>query len=263
MDLQYIILGIVQGVTEWLPISSKTVLLLLSAYVFGYSLAASYDIGLALQGGTVASSTMYFWRSLVRVFRDKWLLRFLLISTIVTGLVGVPLYLAARKLLEGSIDPGIPMLIIGLALIAQALLSRKPSKISNTSKRASEIGLRDSIIFGVFQGIASLPGISRSGITITALLYLGYRVDDALRLSFIASIPASLGALATVAVLDRETITIISPGGVIQALAISALVGYISIGILLKLASKYRSMFTLAMGIFTIIIGLAITIQTL
>ncbi|HWQ17631.1 MAG TPA: undecaprenyl-diphosphate phosphatase [Sulfolobales archaeon] len=263
MDLQYIILGIVQGIAEWLPISSKTALLLLSAYVFGYSLAASYDIGLALQGGTVASSTLYFWRSLARIFSEKWLLRFLLISTIVTGLIGVPLYLVARRLLEGSIDPGIPMLIIGLALIVQALLSGKTGKNEGVGKGVREIGLRDSIIFGVFQGIASLPGVSRSGITMATLLYLGYRVDDALRLSFIASIPANLGALATVALFDRETINIISPGGVIQALAISALVGYISIGVLLKLASKYRSMFTLAMGILTIIIGLAITIRSL
>ncbi len=262
MDPRYLILGIVQGIVEWLPISSKTALLLLSTYVFGYSFATAYDIGLALQGGTVASSASYFWRSLVNVFREKWLLKFLAISAIVTGLVGVPLYLSARKLLEGTIDPAIPMLIIGLALIAQALLSRRSMSINSEGKKASEISIRDSVVFGIAQGIASLPGVSRSGITITALLYMGYGVEDALRLSFIASVLANLGALAMVLLFDREIISLISLGNIIQALLASALVGYISIGILLRLASKYRSLFTLAMGIFTVFLGLAIIIRS-
>ncbi len=258
VDLQCVILGIAQGIAEWLPISSKTMLLLISAYVFGYSLTISYDIGLALQGGTVVSSASYFWRSLVRVFSERWLLRFLVVSTIVTGAVGIPLYLVARKLLEGTLDPGIPTTILGAALVAQAALSRRLGGAGKKIKTASDVGLRDSIIFGLFQGVASLPGVSRSGITVAALLYLGYRVEDALRLSFIASILANLGALATVSILYRDVFTTASLGGMIQALVVSAIVGYISIGILIKLASRYRYTFTLIMGIFTVSLGLAI-----
>ncbi len=245
-------LGLLQGITEWLPISSKTVVLLASAYIYGYTLATSYNLGLSLQGGTVAAAATYFWRDLARVFRDRWILWFLVISTIFTGVVGVPIYILSRKLLEEFLNPGLLMIIVGFLLILQVLISRRTRGYGKTMER---IGLRDSIVFGCVQGLAAMPGVSRSGVTIVALLYLGYRLESAMRLSFIASIPANLGATAVVYLLDREALYIAPTQDIAVAFIATATVGMATIGLLLRLAARYRVKLTAGMGILALIIG--------
>jgi undecaprenyl-diphosphatase len=254
MDLGGVFLGLLQGIAEWLPISSKTVVLLASAYIYGYTLATSYNLGLSLQGGTVVAAATYFWRDLMRVFRDMWILRFLVISTIFTGVVGVPIYILSRKLLEESLNPGLLMIIVGFLLILQVLISRR-TKNRDYGKTMERIGLRDSIVFGCVQGLAAMPGISRSGVTIAALLYLGYRLESAMKLSFIASIPANLGATAVVYLLDREALYREPTQDIAVAFIVSATVGMATIGLLLRLAARYRVKLTAGMGILALIIG--------
>lgn len=254
MDLEGVVLGLLQGIAEWLPISSKTVVLLASAYIYGYTLATSYNLGLSLQGGTVVAAATYFWRDLVRVFRDRWILRFLVVSTIFTGVVGVPIYLISKKLLEEFLNPGLLMIIVGFLLILQVLISRR-TKHRDYSKTVERIGLRDSIVFGCVQGLAAMPGVSRSGVTMAALLYLGYSLESAMRLSFIASIPANLGATAAVYLLDREALYRAPTQDIAVAFIVSATVGMATIGLLLRLAARYRAKLTAGMGILALIIG--------
>ncbi|MEM1633848.1 MAG: undecaprenyl-diphosphate phosphatase [Sulfolobales archaeon] len=264
MDLFYILLGILQGFVEWLPISSKTVLLLFSSYVLGYSLASSYTLSLALQAGTVASALSYFWRNVVRVFRERWLLRFLIISTIATGVVGVPLYMISERILRGSFELEIPTMIIGLILVIQAFISMKTRSWMGRSEKYKDprsIGFRESLLFGVVQGIAALPGVSRSGATVTALLLLGYSLEDSMRLSFIASIVANSGALATVYLFSEGSQVLHDIQSIIAAFLVSAVVGFLTIGALLRLAARYRSYMTLAMGLITIAIALIISLH--
>ncbi len=253
-DISYIVLGILQGVTEWLPVSSKTVEMLVSAYVFGYTLSTSYSIGLALQGGTVASATTYFWRSLSNIFYDKKLLLFIIISTLFTGLIGVPLYVLSKKLLGESLNPGMPTLVIGLLLLAQALLYKKIR--GEGSKGFNDIRLRDMMIFGLAQGLAALPGVSRSGITITTLLYLGYSLEESMKISFIASVFANSGALVAVYMLSREVLTSEPLNNIMIMFIVSALVGLATIKTLLSLARRCRTETMFGISILTLTLGL-------
>ena len=259
MDLFYAFLGLLQGVAEWLPISSKTVILLASVYLLGSSVATAYDIGLSLQAGTVAAAALYFRREIPRVFREKWLLKFLVVSTLATGLVGVPIYLLVRGALETTGGIGVPAIVIGLLLVAQAILY--PRRAVYRGKIAREISFRDSFLFGIAQGLAAAPGISRSGITITVLLYLGYRLEDAMRLSFLASVIANTGALGVVYLFHREELGIVSRSDLLTAFIVSAVVGVLFIRLLLSLASRYREKLTLSIGLLAILIGSATLIH--
>ncbi len=259
MDPWHILLGVVQGIVEWIPVSSKTVLMLISAYILGYSLSESYSIGLALQGGTIVSAALYFWRTLISALWNRRLLMFLIVSTLFTGLVGVPIYILSRKALEEFFNPGIPTIVIGLLLLIQAFLARRTQ--TKSLKDINSINLRDSILFGIVQGLAALPGVSRSGATVTTLLYLGYELSSALRLSFLASILANAGATFAVYLLDRRVFTQTNLGSdALLVFLASAITGFFAIGFLIDLARRYRIKMIYGMAIITLILGAVFTL---
>ncbi len=261
MDPWHILLGVVQGVVEWIPVSSKTILMLISAYVIGYSLSESYSIGLGLQGGIIVSAATYFWRTLVSALWNRKILMFLIISTIFTGIIGVPIYILSRKALEETMNPGIPTLVIGVLLLLQAFIAKRTW--GRNLKSINDINLRDSVLFGLAQGLAALPGVSRSGATVTTLLYLGYELSDAMKLSFLASVIANAGATFTVYLFDRKIFTqdILGTDALVVFL-VSALVGFLSIRFLIDLAKKHRIKMIFGIAIITIILGLIITITS-
>jgi Uncharacterized bacitracin resistance protein len=123
-----LILGIVQGVSEWLPISSKTQEILVSHYLLGISLSVAYSFGLFMEVGSVGSALVYFRTDVVKALRDRFTLTFLLVVTVVTGLVGVPLYVLSDRLLEGAYNPGIPMIVLGVVLIGNGFYIRYSRK---------------------------------------------------------------------------------------------------------------------------------------
>lgn len=243
--IEYIALGALQGIFEWLPISSKTAVMLLSHLALGSDLVSSYSLGLSLQLGTVISAILYFRREILSLHKEPQLLSFLAIATIITAIIGGALYFASKRLLAEAPSEA-PTIAIGALLVAQALAPR-----GEGSRR--EARLRDAAILGIAQGLAALPGVSRSGITILALLAAGYKLDAAMRLSFLASIPANAGAAILVAASGD-----VSAGGheLLVSLASSALVGLIAVGVLIRLAASYGRYMTLLMGIATLAAGL-------
>src|SRR5713101_5574320 len=164
-ELYAVILGLVQGISEWLPISSKTQILFASTLLFSLPLAVAYAFGLFMEIGSVGSAVVYFRRDIRSLFGDRRLVVYLVVVTIVTGLVGAPLYYLTDKVLTSSpYNIGIPMVLLGL------------------------------VVIGIAQGIAALPGVSRSGMTVSTMLLMGVKPEQAFRLSYLAYIPASLGA---------------------------------------------------------------------
>jgi len=256
--LDAVLVGLIQGVAEWLPISSKTMVMLYSLIVLGGSAATAYALGLALQGSTVLAAMLYFWRDLAEVlrFRNVKMLLFLLITTMATGVSGVPIYLALRCAL-GSSDVAVNLIsiFIGAILMAQAVLL---SRLSPGTKGIGDISFRDSVILGLSQGLAAIPGISRSGITLATLLFLRYRVEDALRLSFLASIPANLGATLLVAIEDGG-LGMLSALHALIALLVSAATGFAAIGTLIKIARRHGYKLTAALGMLTLAVGVIST----
>src|SRR5712691_9476163 len=138
-ELYAIILGLVQGISEWLPISSKTQVLFASTLLFSLPLAVAYAFGLFMEIGSVGSALVYFRRDIRSLFNDRKLVVYLLVVTVFTGLVGAPLYYLTDKVLSTSpYNIGIPMVLLGLVLIGIGFSSESHAQnpeLSSASKR--------------------------------------------------------------------------------------------------------------------------------
>lgn len=254
-----VILGIVQGIAEWLPISSEGMTSLVMINVFGKSLAESLPIAIWLHTGTLLSATVYFRVELKEVLREvpgfikdrdlqnkeHTLIIFLIISTLLTGIVGLPLILFATGWEEFS--GKLATAFIGILLIFTGLLQITAAK---KTKKRTDPALKDSVIVGITQGFAALPGVSRSGITVSTLLLRNFHASDALKLSFLMSIPAVLVAEIGMSAMGLLVIDAAS----ILALFFAFLFGILTIDIFIKVAEKYDfSKFCIGLGVLSIL----------
>lgn len=201
--LHAIILGITQGLTEFLPISSSGHLILVR-WAFGWSeqsadLAKTFDVALHL--GTLIAVVGYFWRDVLTYIkaapglfsaekrqetntRIAWAL---IVSAIPGALVGAVLADAIEERLGGAV-------VIAFALLIGAALMYLADRLVGT-RDADTFSYRDGGLLGAAQAVALQPGISRAGVTMTAARALGYRRDAAARVSFLMSIPIIAGAV--------------------------------------------------------------------
>lgn len=243
--LEALLLGVVQGLTEFLPISSSGHLILvpwLQEYTFleeNDAFHKTFDV--ALHAGTLVAVLSYFWadlgRMLVGWFRtlrtrtiettDERLAWVVIVATIPAVIVG--------GLGESYIDEhlGEPwMIAIGLIVFGLLLgvADRRPQ-----NEVIGEISLKQGLILGIAQAIALSPGTSRSGITITAARFMGIDRDGAARISFLMLVPVTAGALA---VKGYGAITDGLPDGVVGPMIVgviaSAISGYLAIAVLLR-----------------------------
>lgn len=195
MDLlQALILGVIQGLTEFLPVSSSGHLELAKA-ILGVNVTESLTFSIAVHGATVLSTLIVFWKDvknlLIGVLRFKWNVetRFfimLIVSMIPVGLVGAFLKDHVESLFNGNIFlVGLMLLVTAIILTFSMIIKRRHEK---------EIGFFDALIIGLAQAVAVIPGISRSGATIATGLILGKRRDEVARFSFLMVILPILGA---------------------------------------------------------------------
>jgi len=271
MDIiQAIILGVVQGLTEFLPVSSSAHLVFMTD-ILGLPQNVAFDTILHL--GTLVAVVGYFWKdiltiisafisSVLDIFKGKfkeglkekpfkklsWLL---LIGTIPAGLAGILL----QKQFEALFSD---VIYVGFFLIVTGLLLWGAERVKPGTKDVKDITFKNAIVIGIFQAIAIAPGISRSGATISAGLFCGLNRELAARYSFLLSIPAILGAAVVqmrhINSLDISTITLIA--GFVSAL----IFGYLAIKLLLKII-KERTLMIFAY--YCWIVGLAVIIISL
>jgi undecaprenyl-diphosphatase len=260
-----ILLGLVQGISEWLPISSKTQVLYASYVLFDLPISAGYAFGLFLEIGSLGSAITYFRKDIVALFHDRRLFMYLLVVTIFTAIVGAPLYYITDTYLQ-HVSPfiGVPMIILGLALIGIGFYirySRALPKIGGLE----QMKIKHYIIVGIAQGIAALPGVSRSGMTVSTMLVMGVKQDQAFRLSYLAYIPASLGAFGVSLLFSPQSIhqdiQAVQPLGLVIAIISALLIGLVTISYLLKFA-RTRNIWILdiILGLIALVIGVAITV---
>jgi undecaprenyl-diphosphatase len=153
-----VLLGLVQGVSEWLPISSKAQVLLASTFLFSLPLAAAYAFGLFMEIGSLGSAIAYFRRDIWSLFNNRKLLAYLLVVTTVTAIVGVPLYYVTDKVLTSNpYNVGIPMILLGLVLIGTGFYIRYSRKKPRLVTGLEEMKLKNYVIVG----IAGNSGIAR------------------------------------------------------------------------------------------------------
>ncbi|PLV58372.1 undecaprenyl-diphosphate phosphatase [Thermotoga sp. KOL6] len=192
------LLGVIQGFTEFLPVSSSGHLSLFS-YLFHIDLDAYRTAVLHL--GTLASVIIFALDGIKRSLRNWRIVTNLVISTIPAGVFGV--------LFEKYIDDvfsSLDVLPVFFLITALILLF---TRMSSGDRSMEKMKTSDAFLVGLAQVAALFPGISRSGITVSTLLLLGYRREDALQYSFLMSIPIVLGA--GLLGLERTQISFLAP----------------------------------------------------
>ena len=192
---QAIVLGALQGVTEFLPISSSGHLRIASELMFGDDAGASFTA--VSQLGTEAAVLVYFARDIVRIVKawwaglfdavrrnaDYWLGWWVIIGSIPIGVIGL--------LFKDQIRTGARNLwLVATALIVFSLVIAAAEYAGRQTRRVEQLTWKDSVIVGVAQCLALVPGVSRSGATISAGLFLGMERELAARFGFLLAIPA-------------------------------------------------------------------------
>jgi undecaprenyl-diphosphatase len=266
--IEYIIIAMVQGLLEWLPISSSGQTMIVSINLFGISAEQAFSLTIWLHLGTTLAVLLKFRTDFIKIFKsflpktyqvDKTNIRkrnWLIYATIGTGITAIPLYFIFKIILSGSFIPiqgDLITLIISGLLIITGIVLLKTRKIygKNTIEGVpQDVIPKDSFVAGLIQGVSILPGISRSGVTVSAILLEKYQQDDALRLSFLMSVPVVIGSIIADIIFGEGSILgTINPFIIIIITLTSFLVGYLTIEVLLRIAQK------ISFGYFCIIYG--------
>ena len=247
-----LLLGSLQGVAEWLPVSSEGLVTAVYSLVMGGSLPEAVGFSLWLHLGTALSALAAFRGEVALVVRDmvrsprSWgpVTNFVVAASVVSAPIGLILLAG----LEGFSER-----VGALAMAAVGVLMVLTSVILYIGRSAGRrdrgsVTWPDAALTGIAQGFAALPGLSRSGLTLAALIGRGIDRGDALTLSFLISIPASVGAGIYA---GARSGVYASPEAVV-ALIVAAAVGYVSIRALLNLARRVN------FGLFVAVAGVVI-----
>lgn len=265
--LRAIILGAVQGLTEFLPISSSAHLIIVP-WLFGWEESGlTFDVALHL--GTLAAVLVYFRREVLQMAvavprgvierkplddpmsRLGWIIVLGSIPAAVAGFVAAD---TIDSFFHAGSGGDTAIVLVALLLIALAALLAVAERVARHARPVECINARDGLVVGLAQALALLPGVSRSGSTITAALFRGLQRDAAARFSFLLGIPAIVGA----GVLETRTLLEggLAPGegwAFIAGMATAAVVGYLAIAFLLRFL---RTRSTFVFIAYRVVLGL-------
>lgn len=278
--IEAIFLGIIQGLTEFLPISSTGHLTLAGKFMNLVSVdhPENWTAFIAIiQIGTLIAVFVYFWKDIISIIKDflqdnlikrvryseqkinsklGWLI---IIGTIPVVIIG----LAFKDVIEGSLTKN--LYVIAVSLIVLAIILAFAEKVAKFKKDLENITILDSVIIGFSQALALIPGSSRSGTTITAGLFVGLKRETAARFSFLLSIPA---VFASGVLQLYEAIKFIDQSmavNIIVATIVSGISGYLAIDFLLKYLKKNSTFlfvyYRIALGVFILILLITNFIQ--
>jgi len=272
--IEYIIIAILQGLFEWLPISSSGQVMMISINFFGIPPEKAFSLSIWVHLGTAIAVLIKLRKDYIQIIKSIIPRKFevdesdikkrnwLIYATIGTAITAIPLYLLFKfVIIEGfTATQGdvLTLVISGLLIVTGIVLltfRRKFGKKTINTVSDREL-IKDSSIAGLIQGIAILPGISRSGLTVSTILFEKYDQDQSLKLSFLMSVPVVLASIgmdiifgegSVFGTIDIFTILIIT--------AVSFIVGYLSMELLLRIAQKINfSYFCILYGVLSFII---------
>lgn len=256
--ITHLIIGIVQGIVEWIPVSSEGILVIIFRCCTSIGWQEAISIALLLHFGTAVSSVIYFRKEIVEMlkFRDwtqgtqKHLLSAIIISTFFTGISGIPIYITLTDM--PSAYGYYLMIAIGVLIIITGVVQIR--QITKTGKSIADLNIYEIIIFGLIQGLSILPGLSRSALTISFLLSRKLNVEESLRLSYLVSIPVSVGGgMLGLIGLGVSNVGINHIVGILAAF----IVGLATIGLLMNVLKK------IPMGIVAMLTGVIVIVSTL
>lgn len=271
--IEAIILGIVQGITEFLPISSTGHLTLAGKFMglISDKNPEHWTSFIAvIQLGTMISIFVYFWKDLWNIFIEflqnnfqkrlkyseqslnsklGWMIIAGTIPIVVVGLL-------FKDMIEGALTKN--LYVISGSLIVLAIILAIAEKTAKFKKDIKDVTMLDSILIGLAQAVALIPGSSRSGTTITGGLFLGLKRDVAARFSFLLSVPA---ILASGLLQLKESLAFINYDlalNLIVATVVSGISGYLAIDFLLKYLKKNSTFvfifYRIALGVLILVL---------
>ena len=272
--LHTVIMGFIQGLTEFLPVSSSGHIVLTSAIYKlltgqDFSVAANEEIffDIMLHFGTLVAICLYFRKEIAEIFRaffvalktknfdnyNAMLPVYMLVGTFFTCIIVYPIKDFCEKLVSMPAIVGIMLCITGGILLISELLAKK------FTQRISKVNMKKSILIGIAQGLAVIPGISRSGSTIAMALSQGVDRVSAAKYSFLLSIPVILLAVIyhIPEVLNLDAITSISWLPILAGTLVAMVVGYFCIKYFIAFLNKFSlnvfAYYCFAIGIFTFV----------
>ncbi len=266
--VEAIVLGITQGLTEFLPISSTGHLRIVPALVGWEDPGTAFTA--VIQLGTMLAVVLYFWRDIVRIViawlrsvRERTFMRadldarlgwYILIGTIPIGIFGL--------IFKDQIETGArDLYLIGSALIVLGLVLLAAEKVGTRERDLEHIRTKDGIAIGFAQSLALIPGVSRSGSTITAGLFMGLDRTAAARFSFLLSIPAVVlsGLFEFAGILTGDEHTDTSLGALAVATLFAFLSGYAAIAFLLRYLERHS---TIVFVVYRVALGVLVLALT-
>ncbi|QDT55217.1 Undecaprenyl-diphosphatase [Caulifigura coniformis] len=251
--LEAILLGIVQGITEFLPISSDGHLLIVEHW-----LGRKVDnvaINVALHAGTLLSIVVYFFRDLLEALRKPRLI----VAIVVATLPLIPLGLFGKRIIDETLNT---TTAAGAGLLVTAAFLFLATRLKEGTRTLDEITPLDGLVVGLFQVLAPAPGVSRSGSTILGGLLRGMTRDAAARFAFLIAVPAISGALVLYSrkLLKGEDGEALALGPLAVGAGVSFVVGIAAIRVLMAMVIKMK------LAIFAwycLILGSAVLIMSL
>jgi len=236
--IQAIILGFIQGITEWLPISSTGHLRIIEQ-ILGLTLPLLFDV--TLHVGTLIVILLFFRKDIKLILEafvkgkvtseNGKMISLIIVATVPTALIGLVLSSTIEEHFSSFMPIASAFLTCGLVLY-----------LSKTGREQKEsITYIAALAIGAAQGIALIPGLSRSGLTIATALLLGLRREKAFKFSFLISVPAIVGALCVTIYEQHEMLTLVGVGWteILVGITVSLIVSYLALKLLWKaLASK-------------------------
>jgi len=267
--VQAIILGFIQGMTEFLPVSSSGHLAIMQN-VFGINTESGVLFDVLLHVATLVSICIVFRKDVIMLIREffgmaadlfrkikdpyivivnssyRKFVMLIIISTVATGVLGI----AAKDFVEYAAGS---LLIVGICLIVTAIVLFLADMAGDGRKGAKSASYLNAFEIGMAQGVATLPGISRSGATITACLLCGFKKEFAVKYSFLMSIPAILGA----AVLELKDISKADLSGSmllnsLVGMLVAGSVGYVALKVMIAVVKNKKYIF---FSIYCFVIG--------
>ena len=259
---QVLLLGLLQGITEWLPISSTAHLKLIDRFLINLSITPLFN--LVLHIGTLIAVVFFFRRDIQNILSALFRFDFksesgalippIIVATVPTAAIGL-----VYVLLLGEAFQTIPIIAVTFLAGATIVYSSRFGQ-----EKTEKIAYKDVILIGIAQGFAVFPGLSRSGVTISTALLLGFRRETAFKFSFLLSIPAIIGDFIVEAYNQRGALstTSIDPINIIAGFAIAIVGGYLALRLVAKtIKSKkfhYFALYTGTLGTILLISSILI-----
>lgn len=252
---QAVLLGLVQGVTEFLPISSSGHLILLQR-LFGLEMSEGIAFDVLLHVATLLAVPTLFWRDILNLFGTKREeLRMLALGTVPAVIAGG--LIKGTRLGSGFEALAGNVFVVGAALVVTGIVLWLAGVSMKKRGSGGGIGAREAVLIGIAQAVAIIPGISRSGTTIAVAIMCGIVLADAVRFSFLLAIPVIAGG-ALIELKELGAMTY-NPGPLIAGFITALVFGIISLRIVafsvLKRKFPYFAVYCIPLGLIVIIIS--------